>query len=129
MAASTGQTLVAVEEQLQAVLAGLERFLRARDQFERGCAALDATAARATELVQQAEQCLSPALAAVAALRRLDPDRLLREVSAAALGVQDQLQDQARQRKQAVGVIHRYLLAVASLLLANSVLLVLAITR
>lgn len=72
-----GKGLVEAEEQLQQVMAGLQRFQRAAEGLERGQESLQAAALQVERLAEQASHSLAPALEAVATLRRLDPDALL----------------------------------------------------
>lgn len=89
--ASTGTTLVEVEEQLQQVMVGLERFRRAAESLENGRRTLEETAVQVKGLVDQAGASLKPAVDAVATLKKLDPDLLLGQVVEAAASVSEQL--------------------------------------
>lgn len=88
---SPGKAILEVEEQLQSVLMGLQRFQRASAQLEQGRESLAEVGKQVQTLVQQASESLQPALDAVATLRRLDPDTLLGRVTAVASAVQEQL--------------------------------------
>lgn len=95
--ATTGKDLVRLEEELQHVMKGLQRFQSATETLEQGRQSMQETAEKVRELLNQARQSLQPALDAVAALRRLDPDTLLDQVTEAASAVKQQLDRIERQ--------------------------------
>lgn len=95
--ATTGKDLVKLEEELQRVMKGLQRFQSATETLEQGRQSIEETAEHVQELINQAQHSLQPALDAVAALRRLNPDTLLGQVTEAANAVKQQLDRIERQ--------------------------------